>query len=81
MSDSELKKVLWRCRRGTKELDLILGNFVESRYRSLDSALREQFDKLLKIQDPVLADWLCFDQSPDSEFSEIVGEILKTTPD
>lgn len=79
MSDPELKKVLWHCRRGSKELDLILENFVESRYRSLEPALREQFDKLLQIQDPVLAEWLCFEQCPDARFSEIVDEILKTT--
>ena len=80
MSDSELKKILWRCRRGTKELDLILESFAQKRYRSLDVELREQFDKLLQIQDPVLADWLCYKNTPDMEFRKIVTEVLKTTP-
>ena len=80
MSDTELKKILWRCRRGTKELDLILESFAEKRYGSLDIDLREQFDKLLQIQDPVLTDWLCYKNTPDTEFRKIVTEVLKATP-
>jgi len=77
MLDSELKKVLWRCRRGTKELDLILGAFAQNWYGSLDRTLKIQFDKLLQMQDPLLADWLCFDHEPDEEVREIVREILQ----
>ncbi len=77
MPDSELKKVLWRCRRGTKELDLVLGTFAKKRYASLDTELKGQFDRLLQIQDPLLAEWLCLDHEPDEELRDIVHEILK----
>ncbi|MEJ2178138.1 MAG: succinate dehydrogenase assembly factor 2 [Gammaproteobacteria bacterium] len=77
MPNSELKKVLWRCRRGTKELDLILGTFARTWYGSLDHGLKVQFDRLLQMQDPRLAEWLCFDQEPDEEVREIVREILQ----
>lgn len=81
MPNSELKKVLWRCRRGTKELDLILGTFAKNWYGSLDQRLKVQFDRLLQMQDPLLAEWLCFDHEPDEEVKEIVHEILQKNLD
>ncbi|MGI9318342.1 MAG: succinate dehydrogenase assembly factor 2, partial [bacterium] len=77
LSDPEFKKVLWRCRRGTKELDLILGRFAEDRYTSLNQDLKRQFDRLLKMQDPILTEWLCFHQKPDMEVADIVKKILE----
>lgn len=77
MPDFDIKRVLWRCRRGTKELDLILGKFAESRYQFLDQSLKNQFNKLLEMQDPVLTEWLCLEQEPVKEYKEIVSKILE----
>lgn len=74
--DPALKRILWRCRRGTRELDLILSSFVRSRYPALDKAQRSRFEELLQVQDPVVTDWLCNDATPDPAFVEIVSMIL-----
>ncbi|HTW37070.1 MAG TPA: succinate dehydrogenase assembly factor 2 [Steroidobacteraceae bacterium] len=48
----------WRCRRGMKELDLLLERFLEQHY---DQALPERqraFERLLRLPDPLLAELL-----------------------
>lgn len=70
------KKLLWRCRRGTKELDLILTRFVTGGYADLKEIEKEDFDLLLDTQDPVLTEWLCFDTEPSANLKAIV-EIIR----
>ena len=71
----EQKRMLWRCRRGTKELDLILTRFVAECYADLKETEKEEFNLLLETQDPVLTEWLCFDAQPTSNLQEIVETI------
>ncbi len=46
----------WRCRRGTKELDVVLDGFLEKTYDDLSDSELKQFDALLNTQDTQL--WL-----------------------
>jgi len=73
-----LKKLLWRCRRGTKELDLILTKFVEENYAELGGQERDNFDLLLETQDPVLTEWLCFNGLPPAHLESIVHQIRRS---
>ena len=73
------KRLVWRCRRGTKELDLILSGFVEHHYDNLNASERQLFDQLLECTDPQLADWLCHAATPtDQGMATIVNYILST---
>jgi antitoxin CptB len=40
-------QLLWRCRRGMKELDLILERWVRERYERASELERSQFQSLL----------------------------------
>ena len=65
--EERLKKgyLQWRCRRGTKELDVVLTTFLDSQYEILsDSELRE-FDELLNVQDTELWYWLSGQKVPE----------------
>lgn len=53
-----LKVIQWRCRRGTRELDHILMDFVDQHYESLDLSEQRAFSALLDWEDPLLADAL-----------------------
>lgn len=77
MTDPALKRILWRCRRGTRELDLVLTAFATERYPGLEESERLQFLQLLDLQDPVLAEWLCYDLDVHREYKHIVGLILE----
>ena len=69
----------WRCRRGTKELDVILNKFLEDSYdQLLDSELQE-FDELLDVQDTHLWYWLSGQKTPEqTSYQNIVSMISKT---
>ncbi|MGH8218051.1 MAG: succinate dehydrogenase assembly factor 2 [Steroidobacteraceae bacterium] len=51
-------RLLWRCRRGLKELDLLLERFAKERSASESPALRRAFERLLELPDPLLAELL-----------------------
>ena len=50
----ELGKLRWRCRRGMRELDVLLTRYVDEEYRTAAPEQQEAFRRLLDIQDPVL---------------------------
>ncbi len=59
MTDKLKKGYLqWRCRRGTKELDIILCDFLEKNYNSLNHQQLQDFNQLLESQDTVLWEFL-----------------------
>jgi len=50
----ELGKLRWRCRRGMKELDLLLIRYVEEQYDAAPAAHQEAFRALLDAPDPLI---------------------------
>ena len=76
---STRKKLLWRCRRGTKELDVVLSRFVKNQLDQLAQDEIELLEQLLEIQDPVLQDWLLNEVKPtDQGMVKIVRKILSS---
>jgi antitoxin CptB len=55
--DVEARKLLWRCRRGMKELDVLLERFARERYEHVSSDDQRAFARLLDLPDPDLADY------------------------
>ncbi|MGA8259381.1 MAG: succinate dehydrogenase assembly factor 2 [Arenicellales bacterium] len=68
-------RVRWRCRRGTKELDALLGRFLEQGYPQLSADQREAFEELLDQQDPDLAAWLWGGEPPPSKWADLIYRI------
>ena len=50
----ELAKLRWQCRRGTRELDLLLNNYLETRYPVADEEEKARFVEMLKLDDSEL---------------------------
>jgi antitoxin CptB len=48
-------RLLWRCRRGLKELDVLLERFAREHYPSASESERAAFEQLLELSDPELA--------------------------
>ena len=66
----------WRCRRGTKELDRILGGYLEENYAQASVQLRRAFVALLEVQDPDIYDWLMGAQEPvEEQFKDIIAAL------
>jgi len=57
MDGAPLGQLIWRCRRGMKELDVLLDRFARERYEQLSSDEQRAFARLLDLPDPDLADY------------------------
>ncbi len=53
-----LHKLAWRCRRGTKELDVLMQKFLDKYYQTATPELQCAFEMMLDMQDPELYDLL-----------------------
>jgi antitoxin CptB len=57
-TDIEARRLLWRCRRGMKELDVLLEKFARGTLARASSQQRQVFAQFLDLPDPLLADYL-----------------------
>lgn len=74
--DAEFKRLRWCCRRGTRELDQLLGWWLENRYATASAQMQRAFAGLLEQQDPVLWDWLLSKgQATDPDQAAVIHEI------
>ncbi|MDD9892470.1 MAG: succinate dehydrogenase assembly factor 2 [Gammaproteobacteria bacterium] len=72
----------WRCRRGMRELDVLLLKFLESRYEGLDQAQKETFEAVLQLQDPDLYAMLTGKLVPESpEIRQMIDLLLEVSSD
>ena len=62
----DVGKLRWRCRRGMKELDILLTRYVDERYGSASAEEQQAFLGLLETQDPVIYAY-CLGQEPPPE--------------
>jgi antitoxin CptB len=76
MGESESRsRLAWRCRRGTKELDLLLLGWVARSFESATAQERAAFAALLELPDPDLADCLLGGRPADAMFAAAVAAI------
>ncbi len=62
---SEVSRLRWRCRRGMKELDVVLTAWLDRHYSSASDAEKNEFLALLEMDDPDLAALLLGGQRSD----------------
>jgi antitoxin CptB len=74
----QASRLRWRCRRGTRELDALLGWWLDTRFAGAPETTRAAFDALLDRPDPDLWDWLTGCGEPDDpRFAAIVDDIRR----
>lgn len=65
----------WRCRRGMKELDLLLVAWLERCWPDADAGQRLQFARFLELPDPQIAGYLLRDDAPEAGFEPLVRQL------
>ncbi len=76
LNEALLKRLRWRCRRGTRELDALLGGWLDRHGALEEGTALASFDELLDQPDPQLWDWLMGGaQPPRADWQEIVDAI------
>lgn len=76
-TDAE-RRLRWQCRRGLKELDVLLEPFMEGHYRDLVPEEQELFQRLLEQEDVDLLSWFMQYLRPDDpDLERIVHVVLQ----
>ncbi len=79
--DPEIGKLRWRCRRGMKELDVLLSRYVDEQYPSAPPAHQAAFRQLLDSQDPLIhAYFLGRQLPPDVVLASLIERITLGVP-
>jgi len=75
-ADAERKRLRWRCRRGMRELDVLLERYLRDAWPTASPERRAAFRSLLELADPDLAD-LCLGRAhaTDPARHALIGEI------
>lgn len=69
-------RLAWRCRRGMKELDLVLMRYLEMRWQLADAGERAAFERVLELPDPVLAALLLGrEPAPDADLERVLERV------
>ncbi len=75
---SEIPKLRWRCRRGMKELDLVLTRYLDYCYPTAPEAERAAFRQVLEMQDPEILAYLTGRATAPGEALAHVVEKIRT---
>ena len=77
MSENEIKRLRWRCRRGMRELDLLLESWLTRHETANGDAELRAFARFLDSTDMELYDWITGRAAPaDKDFETIVNELM-----
>lgn len=76
MDAQHLSRLRWRCRRGMRELDVVLQRYLDARYAEAPEAERAAFEELLEEQDPLLLSYLTGREKPeDSLQADVISRL------
>ena len=71
-----LAKLNWQCRRGTKELDHLLLNYLHNSYITANTSEQQLFQQLLNYEDTKLLSFLLVEKCPkEPQFTNLVKKI------
>lgn len=73
-------RLQWQCRRGMRELDVLLLGFLDRGYDTLDRAGRDTFEAVLEYPDSLLLEILMGRIVPaDKDVADVVKSIRNAT--
>jgi antitoxin CptB len=75
---SHRSRLIWRCRRGMKEMDILFEKFMNNSYDNLSKEEQVHFEEFLNETDSDINDWILDRAIPDnSEYIPFIN-YLKT---
>jgi antitoxin CptB len=78
---AELGKLRWRCRRGMRELDVLLTRYVDEQYCDASEMHRAEFRRLLDSQDPLIYDYFLGRRTaPSPQLAALIARITAGRP-
>ncbi len=77
---AELGRLRWRCRRGMRELDVLLERFVDERFAAAPPADQAAFRELLETRDTVIYAYCLGQEAPPARFADLIERITANSP-
>lgn len=74
---SDLPRIRFLCRRGMKELDVLLERFLARHYEQAQASEQQCFLALLQCEDPDVWDWIVGQTPPPAEFADVVARLQR----
>ncbi len=73
---ASIARLRWRCRRGMRELDVVLQRYLEARYTIAPRTEQQAFEQLLDEQDPQLLAYLMGRERPqDPQQANVIARL------
>jgi len=69
-------RLRWRCRRGMKELDMLLERYLDQRFAIAPADEQTLFLQLLDCEDPDLWSWVIGSTQPPTKFNDVLQRLL-----
>ena len=79
LPQASLGQLRWQCRRGMRELDELLTNFLDREYDGAGAGEKAAFQSLLELPDPDLTSYLLQQRMPPPELAIVLQRILQRT--
>ncbi len=74
---SDLSRIRFLCRRGMKELDVLLEGFLRRQYAQAGADEQASFLSLLAREDPDIWAWIVGQTPPPAEFADVVTRLQR----
>ena len=76
-ADPAVARLRWRCRRGMRELDVMLTRYLERVWDTASPSERDAFTQLVELQDPELFGYLVGRNTPDEDAQRAVVACIR----
>jgi antitoxin CptB len=76
----DLGRLRWRCRRGMRELDVLLERYLDRRFCSASAPEQEAFRRLLETPDTILYAYCLGSERPPAELGALIERITAEPP-
>jgi antitoxin CptB len=76
----DMGRLRWRCRRGMKELDVLLTRYMDERFCSAPQEEQAAFRRLLEAQDPLIYAYCLGHERPPQDLSALIKRITAASP-
>lgn len=80
VDEAELRRLRWRCRRGMRELDQLLGRYLDREWRQSSESERGVFLRLLESEDDRLWHWFMGHEAADDGEIQTLVERIRALP-
>ena len=72
-----VNKLRWKSRKGIRELDILLQNYLDTHYSSLDSLDKKLFEEILEIDTYDLLNAISGKSSYNEKYESIITQLSK----